>query len=129
MSDHQTNGLRKAVEIDRDDPIFAAFNLDPEQVAASLHRPRRLSRWLLLAIFGIIAPLVGFVVFHWPDMAHAATMVPVTNVQAGDVQARDVRAENMRAGDVPAAQVSDQQSPQQQIPDNEVIAWMPGPAL
>jgi hypothetical protein len=126
MSDHQTNGLRKAVEIDRDDPIFAAFNLDPEQVAASLHRPRRLSRWLLLAIFGIIAPLVGFVVFHWPDMAHAATTVPVTNAQAGGVRAGDVRAENMRAGDVraenmrardvPAALVSAQQSPLQQNP-------------
>lgn len=88
MRDHQKPGLRKAIEIDRDDPIFSAFGLDPEQVAAALHRPRRISGWLLLAIFGIIAPLVGFIMFHWPDMAHAAVMAPAENVQAAPVSAQ-----------------------------------------
>jgi len=85
MSDHRNPGLRKAIEIDHDDPIFAAFGLDPEQVAAALHRPRRISGWLLLAIIGIIAPLVGFIMVHWPDMAHAAVMTPTENVQAAPV--------------------------------------------
>lgn len=78
MTDHQKAKTASVTQISADDPIFAAFGVDPENAAAALHRPRRRSRWLLLAVLGIIGPLAAFIAVHWPDMAHAASVTAVT---------------------------------------------------